>query len=128
MIKLTLEMKEMIKKELSFIATADKRGKPNVVPKGSLKVLDDQTLLYTEGTSSKTWENLGQNPLIAVVVANRERINGYQFKGKATLVDKGPLFEEAVEARRKRGRPKPKAAVKIRIEEIYSLKTKKRIA
>ena len=130
MVKLIDEIKKMIeeKKELAFIATVDAEGKPNVCSKGSLGVLDDENLLYVEGYGKKTYENLKKNPYVAVAVASREKSDGYQLKGKAELLTEGPLYERAVkfmeELSRRLGKelPKPIAAVRIKVDEIYSLK------
>ncbi len=44
MARLIGEMKVMFEKQLAVIATASKDGTPNVGPKGSMHVLDDETL------------------------------------------------------------------------------------
>ena len=134
MVKLTDEIKKMFEEILStpvvaFIATVDAEGRPNASCKGSLWVLDDENLWYVEGTGKKTYENLKKNPYVAVAVASREKSDGYQIKGKAELLTEGPLYEKAVktneELSRRLGRefPKPKAAVMIKVDEIYSLKS-----
>jgi len=112
----------------AFIATVDADGKPNLCSKGSLRVLDDENLWYSESTGKKTYENLRKNPYVAVAVASREKMDGYQIKGKAELLIKGPLYEEAVKRTEDRARslgaklPKPIAVVRIKVDEIYSLK------
>ena len=50
MAKLTSEMRTIFEKRLAVIATASKYGTPNVGPKGSMYVFDDETLAYSEGT------------------------------------------------------------------------------
>jgi predicted pyridoxine 5'-phosphate oxidase superfamily flavin-nucleotide-binding protein len=122
MAKLTSEMKAMFEQELSVIATASKDGTPNVGPKGSVHVIDEETLAYAEGTGEKTLRNLQQNPKAAVLVVNREKGDGYQIKGKTELLSAGDFFEQVARKQEQRKRPRPKYAVKIRIEEIYSVK------
>lgn len=127
MAKLTSEMKDLIQKyQLAFIATVDEEGKPNVAPKGSIGVLDDETVFYIELAGTKTFENLRKNSKVAIAVIDLEgRRRGYQFKGVAELIREGILYEEALrrisELSRRIGRelPKPKAVVKIKITEIY---------
>ena len=123
MAMLTSEMKAMFEKQLAIIATASKDGTPNVGPKGSMYVLDDQTLVYSEGTGEKTLRNLRENPKVAVVVVDRERSDGYQFKGTAELLTSGELFEQVERRQEERKRRVPKYAIRIRIEEVYSVKT-----
>jgi predicted pyridoxine 5'-phosphate oxidase superfamily flavin-nucleotide-binding protein len=131
MAKLTSEMRAMFERQLSVIATASKDGTPNIGPKGSMHVFDDETLAYSEGTGEKTLRNLQQNPKVAVMVVDRENTDGYQIKGTAELLTSGDFFEKAAKKQEERKRPRPKSVVKIRIEEIYSVKpgmTGKKIA
>jgi len=131
MAKLTKEIKVMFEQQLSVIATASKDGTPNIGPKGSMYVFDDETLVYSEGTSEKTLRNLQENPKVAVMVADREKADGYQVKGIAELLSSGDFFEQVAKKQEQRKRPRPKYVVKIRIVEIYSVKpgmTAKKIA
>jgi len=59
---------------------------------------------------------------VCVATVDREKMDGYQFKGKAELVENGPLYEKVAKFAEERGRPTPIAVVKIKIEAIYSLK------
>ena len=131
MTKLSSEMKVIFERQLAVIATVSKEGVPNVGPKGSMCVIDDETLAYSEGTGEKTLRNLQQNPKVAVMVVDREKTDGYQIKGTAELLSSGNFFEQVAKRQEERKRPRPKSVVKIRIEEIYSVKpgiTAKRIA
>lgn len=131
MAKLTTQMKAMFEKQLAVAATASKDGIPNVGPKGSMQVVDDETLAYSEGTGQKTLRNLQENPKVAVIVVDRDSADGYQVKGTAELLTSGDFFERVAKRQEERGRPRPKHVVKIRLEEIYSVKpgmTAKKIA
>ncbi len=119
---LTAEMKEMVAAQQCFIATVGEDGLPNVAPKRSTRVLDDETLIFTEGTGGTTWKNIQAGAKVAVGVVNREVLDGYRFVGTPEIVTAGELFELAAEMSQKMGRPAPFAVVKIHIEEIYSLK------
>jgi len=122
MARLTEEMKAMIQAQQCFIGTADENGVPNVAPKQSTRVLDDETLIFTEVIGRRTYENLKKNPRVAVAVVNREILDGYRFVGQATLHESGELYDRAAAATEKAGFPRPKAVVTIKIEEIYTLK------
>jgi predicted pyridoxine 5'-phosphate oxidase superfamily flavin-nucleotide-binding protein len=131
MAKLSDKMKAMFEKQLAVIATASSDGTPNVGPKGSMHVVDDQTLAYAEGTGQKTMRNLLQNPKVAVMVADRDASDGYQFKGTAEVLTSGDFYEREAKRSESRGRPRPTHVVRIKIEEIYSVKpgmTAKKIA
>lgn len=82
--KLTDEMKEMIKKELAYIATADNDGNPNVGPKRTMRVLDDTHLLFAENTNGQHFANILANGKISVTVIDRPANHGFRFNGVAT--------------------------------------------
>jgi uncharacterized protein len=132
MVRINDEMKYMFENlnEPASIATVDDDGRPNVVCKGSMGVLDDENLWYAEVAGSKTFENLKKNPQVAVVITSQRDLDGYQFKGTAELIEEGPLYERAaqyiekVSERIKFEIPPPRAAVKIKVDEIYSLNVK----
>ncbi len=50
-----------------WIATANKAGEPDLGPKGSMMVFDDQSLAYWERTRRTTLQNLEENPNVVVV-------------------------------------------------------------
>jgi len=122
MATLTQEMKDMVASQQCFIGTVDKNGIPNVAPKRSTRVLNDSTLIFTEGTGKKTLENIRNSSKISVAVVNREVLDGYRFNGRGEVVESGDLFEKAAEMSQKMNLPRPKAVILIHIEEIYSLK------
>jgi hypothetical protein len=95
MAKLTQEVIDLINKEhLVYAATATKDGVPNVSPKGSISVVDDEKLVFAEIASPHTVENLKVNPKIALYVLDKETRKGCQIKGTCTLMDSGPVFEK----------------------------------
>ena len=122
MAKLTSEMRAIFEKQLAVVATASKDGAPNVGPKGSLHVVDDGTLAYAEAMGEKTLRNLQENPKVAVMVVDREKMDGYQVKGTAELLTSGGLFEQVARRQEERKRPRPRHVVRIKAEEIYSVK------
>ena len=119
---LTQEMKDMVLNQQCFHATVSKEGLPNNAPKRSTRVLDDQTLIFTEGVGGTTYRNILDGSRVAVAVVNREILDGYRFIGEASLQDSGELYEQAAAMSAKLGMPKPHAVVIIRIDEIHSLK------
>ncbi|HEY3364163.1 MAG TPA: pyridoxamine 5'-phosphate oxidase family protein [Symbiobacteriaceae bacterium] len=120
--KLTADMKQMIATQQCFIATVSPDGIPDVGPKGSTRVLDDETLMYIETTGRQTHTNVRNNGKVAIAVVNREMPDGYRFVGRATVHENGPIFEQAVRFTTENGRPAPKAAVTVAVEAIYTLR------
>ena len=124
MAKLTEEMKDLIAtQKVCFVATSDKRGKTNVSPKGSIYVVDDETLAFTDLYSKKTRENLMVNPYIALAVVDLKGLKGYQFKGRAELLEEGNIYDDVVCYLQTLPMqlPDPQYVVKIKVEEIFNL-------
>jgi len=118
MAKLTQEMKDFFEKRepgIVFVGTATKKGVPNVAAKGTfIKVIDDETLVFANVFSRKTLDNVKENPLVAMAVVNVKTFKGYQFKGRAKIVEGGELLEEA-----KKQNPQVQSVTTIKVEEIY---------
>jgi predicted pyridoxine 5'-phosphate oxidase superfamily flavin-nucleotide-binding protein len=122
--KLTQEMKDLIETQrVCFVATADKNGRTNVSPKGSICVVDDETLAFADLYSQKTRSNLMVNPNIALAIVDLKALRGYQFKGKAQLLEEGNIYNDVVCYLQTLPMklPDPQYVVKIKIEEIFNL-------
>lgn len=120
MAKLTNEMKELMAKQLAYIATVGSDGRPNIGPKRTMRIYDDSTLIYNENTGKKTMQNLQDNGKASVAYVDWAKLDGYRFIGKAEVLTEGKIFEEATEYAKGKA---PKAAVLIHIEEIETLKS-----
>jgi uncharacterized protein len=120
---MTDEMMEIIGQGNAFVATATLEGVPNVVPIGFIKALDNKTVLISDSYMVKSRANLEKNPKIAFVVHDAARYP-YQFKGTVKIFKSGEYFDQVVEWVKSVNplAPKPKAAILITIEEIYSVK------
>lgn len=121
MAKLTDEMKELIANNQAFIATSSADGTPNIGPKRSTRVMDDENLFFAEITGKRTYQNLKANPKIAIGVVDKDRTKGFRFVGTAEVLESGPLYDKVKESVLKMGFPGLKAAVKIHVDEIYNL-------
>jgi len=122
MAKLTQEMKDMIASQQSFVGTVSPDGTPNVVPKGSMRVLDDETIMYQEGFGGQTHQNILAGSKVAITVVDRKAPDGYRFMGTPKVHTEGAIFDQLAEAAEKAGRPKPLAAVVVPVDEIFSVK------
>lgn len=63
-------------------------------PKGTTAVWDDEHLVFADIRSPQTVKNLRANPAVEVNVVDPITRKGYRFKGEATVVDHGELFEQ----------------------------------
>jgi len=120
MVKITEEMKNALS-GLLFLATSSKDGVPNVAPMGANQIVGNK-LVISDNFMKKTVDNIKENPVVAVNVANC-REHPFQYKGKAEIVTSGEYFEKAKELNAvKIPGIVPKAAVVITITSIYSVK------
>ncbi|MBW2445919.1 MAG: pyridoxamine 5'-phosphate oxidase family protein [Deltaproteobacteria bacterium] len=108
---------------LCFVATASSDGEPNVSPKGSILVFDDDHLAFADIMSPGSRANLEQNERVAVYVCRPEKFQGFQFKGTAELSKEGPVYDRLAAAIEKKGLKLPpiQNAVKIRVREIRAV-------
>ena len=117
MAKLTSEVKKIISEYgPALIATASKEGKPNVSPKGSFRVLDDEHVVFANISSPRTMANLKENPQLTAIMFDRSTRKGCRIWGKAEIVSKGELFDTVSAELAPRGL-KVKNVVKVAVEE-----------
>ncbi len=121
MVTIPSQIQAFLTGKMAWVATAAGDGTPNTTPKGSLRLLDDQHLLFADLFSCKTRQNLEQNPKVAVTVIDAATNAGYQFKGTAELIASGPLYEQvALELKQRAATlPAPAYVVKIAVDAIY---------
>jgi predicted pyridoxine 5'-phosphate oxidase superfamily flavin-nucleotide-binding protein len=101
---LTNDMMRVVnEQQLGFIATVCPDGTPNLSPKGTTAVWDDEHLVFADICSPNTVANLRQNPVVEINVVDTLLRKGYRFKGVATIVSEGPQFAELLDFYRKRG-------------------------
>ncbi|MDR3577617.1 MAG: pyridoxamine 5'-phosphate oxidase family protein [Anaerolineaceae bacterium] len=120
-VKIPAEVKAFMTGKQGWVATASKDGIPNIAIKGSLRVMDDEHLLFADLFSLKTRKNLEENPKVAVMVFDPETRKGYSLKGQAEMISSGPIYDQMVEILKQAPMkfPPPKYAVKITVEAVY---------
>jgi len=91
---LTQEMKDFVNKQrMGFVATVSPDNSPNLSPKGTTVVYNDEHLIFTGIRSEHTLSNLEKNPRVDINVVNPIKRKGYRFKGTATILSEGKEFE-----------------------------------
>jgi predicted pyridoxine 5'-phosphate oxidase superfamily flavin-nucleotide-binding protein len=94
---LTDDMKRVVREQsLGFAATVCPDGTPNLSPKGTTSVLDDDHLVFADLFSPGTIRNLRTNSSIELNVIDPITRLGYRFKGSGEVHADGPVFEEAM--------------------------------
>jgi predicted pyridoxine 5'-phosphate oxidase superfamily flavin-nucleotide-binding protein len=119
--KLSEEVKKiLIEVHPSLVATADKNGRPNVSPKGSFRVLDDEHVIFVEAGRLYTLTNLRENPQLSAIVFDSATRRGCRLWGKAEILESGQLFDTISAESASRGRT-VKCVVKVAVEEVITL-------
>jgi predicted pyridoxine 5'-phosphate oxidase superfamily flavin-nucleotide-binding protein len=124
MAKMSKEIMDFVtKNKPALVGTASKDGEPNISPKGSLSVIDDETLLYADLFAGKTRCNLEENNKVTVAFVDPKTAHGYQLKGKAQVLTTGKIYEDTCNqiASLPVKLPKPEAVVVIKVQTIYNL-------
>ena len=96
---LTDDMKRVVRQQrMGFMATVCPDGSPNLSPKGTATIWDDDHLVFADLGSPVTIENLGHNPACEINVLDTFLRKGYRFKGTAEILTGGDLFDEIEDA------------------------------
>lgn len=101
---LTADMKRVVEEQrLGYVATVCPDGTPNLSPKGTTAVWDDEHLVFANIRSPGTIANLRQNSSVEVNVVDPFLRKGYRFKGVASVIQSGAEYDKAVAFYRDRG-------------------------
>jgi general stress protein 26 len=136
MIKLTDLVRDVLNSALAdgtpcLVATASKDGHPQISPKGSVIVFNDDTLAYWERSNRSSLSRLKENPHVAIFYRNAAkagkdfRAGVIRFYGDAELVtsgaDRDKVWDLIPEAERKPDPEKKGAAVMVRLNSVEEL-------
>jgi hypothetical protein len=87
---LTEDMKRVVREQgLGFHATVCEDGSPNLSPKGTTRVWDDDHLFFADISSPRTVANIRRGSLVEVNVVDPFVRKGYRFKGPAVVHEPG---------------------------------------
>lgn len=102
---LTDDMKRVVREQsLGFHATVCEDGTPNLSPKGTTAVWDDDHLFFCDLRSPQTVANIRRGSLVEVNVVDPFVRKGYRFKGPAVVHDRGTdAYAEGVRRARENG-------------------------
>src|SRR5689334_11868162 len=102
---LTEDMKRVVgEQRLGFYATVCEDGSPNLSPKGSTYVLDDEHLFFADIRSPQTVENVRRGSLVELNVVDPIVRKGYRFKGRAEVHEPGSeIYDRALDQMRAAG-------------------------
>ncbi len=87
----------VLEQRLGFHATVSPDGRPNLSPKGTTTVFDDEHLMFAHIRSPQTVANLRANPAIEVNVVDPIARRGYRFRGRGSVHESGAIYERGLE-------------------------------
>jgi len=118
---LTDDMKKLIADSFAFIATVDENGNPQVGPKGTMRIFDDEHLIYNEQTGHQAWHNLQENHKIAVAFHPHPGMKGIRVEGRAVIHQGDQIHTDAQAYATENKLPDVIAAIVISVDRIVSL-------
>ena len=93
----------VLEQKLGFVATVCPDGTPNLSPKGTTTIWDNEHLLFADIHSPQTVRNLEKKPVAEINVVDPIVRKGYRFKGRATLHSNGDVYERGLALLAERG-------------------------
>lgn len=120
---LTDAMRKLVNHQrLGFVAIVYPDGTPNLSPKATIMIWDDEHIMFADIRSPQTMENLRLNPVTGINVVDYLTRKGYRFKGTAEIIEAGPELEEIIAFYAARNIHNPiRAAVKVKIERAEAV-------
>jgi uncharacterized protein len=120
---LTDDMKRVVREQkLGFIATVCPDGTPNLSPKGTTTVWDDDHLVFADIRSPQSVQNIAHNPSVEVNVVDPLVRKGYRFKGRGIVHRSGDIFQRGCRMYREMGLTHEiQAVVLIRVERALPM-------
>ena len=93
----TNEIKNIIEQQkLGYVATVSPDNTPNLSPKGTISVWDEEHLVFADIKSPKTMANLEKNSALEINVVDPITRKGYRFKGVGTILASGSEYDKII--------------------------------
>ena len=98
MIKLTDEMRRLINQARAnetpcMMATSSPDGVPNAGFRGTMMVLDEESLAYRDRSPLSVVRQLEENPRVVVLFRHPGQNVGWKFRCTAAVYQNGPMFQ-----------------------------------
>ena len=108
--------------KLGFVATVSQDGTPNLSPKGTISVLNENTLVFANIRSPQTIENLEKNPSIEINIVDPFSRRGYRFKGIAKIISDGEEYKKILLSYKQNGiKTTIKSIVMVNVKQILEV-------
>jgi len=124
MAKMSKEVMDVVNDPNSgkVLATAGTVLEINVVPKGSLRAIDEERIAFADIFGDKTNKNLEVNKKVSALAFKVSPVAGYQIKGTFLgFQTSGELFNRFAKEIKERIKLDVKAVGTIRVDEVYAV-------
>jgi len=120
---ITDDIKEFVSRvKLGFVATVCPDNTPNLSPKGTTIVWNDNHLVFADIHSPGTIDNLRINPAIEINIVDVFTRKGFRFKGTGQILSNGDLFKQILSYYRDNGTTHPiHNIVLVKVDRILPL-------
>ena len=120
---LTDDMKRVVREQrLGYIATVCPDGTPNLSPKGTTRVWDDDHLVFADIRSPQSVQNIERNQSVEINVVDQLVRKGYRFKGRGIVHRSDEVFQRGCQMYRDAGLTNEiRAVVLIHVERALPL-------
>ncbi len=120
---LTQKIRKLLaEQKLGFVATVSPDGTPNLSPKGTIIVWDENTLVFADIRSPQTMRNLRNNPSIEINVVDPFSRKGFRFKGVAEIISNGEKYDKIFSHYKKSGvKSSIKSIVLVDVKEVNEI-------
>ena len=120
---LTDDMKRIVcEQRLGYVATVCPDGTPNLSPKGTTAVWDDDHLMFADIRTPQSVQNIEQKPAGEVNVVDPLVRKGYRFKGRGVVDRSDDVFQRGCQIYRGAGvMNEIRAVVLIRVDRALPL-------
>ena len=123
MVKISQEIKDLVEHQrLGFVATVSPDNTPNLSPKGTVTVWEDEYIVFGDIRSPNTIANIKHNPAVEINVIDHFKRRGYRFKGSASIISSGQEYDKIQSIYKKRGiQSKINDIVKVKVDSISEI-------
>ena len=130
MIELTDEMRRLINQARAnetpcVMATSSPDGVPNAGYRGTMMVLDQESLAYRDRSPLSAVQQLEENPRVVVLFRDPAQDVGWKFRCTAAVYRNGPMFQRVMDGLVAEGLLKDAdgtgTAVVLRVDQILTL-------
>jgi uncharacterized protein len=120
------DMQRVVREQrIGYVASVCRDGAPNLSPKGTMAVWDDDHLVFAYLHSPQTVGNVeAGSRVVEINVIDPIRRKGYRFKGPAEVHRDGPVYESGLRFYQERSGLDPRrveAIVVVRIDQAAPL-------